>query len=96
MEDRIDMVLSGPKPRRKSVPVNLLNPIPGTPFAHNPVLSNDELRRTVAIFRFLIPDGSIRLARRTGASRRQGRGMLPERSQCRHQRGYAHHLRIFL
>lgn len=53
------------------MPVNLLNPIPGTPYEHNPILTEDELRRVVAIFRFLIPDGNIRLA--------GGRGLLEDK-----------------
>lgn len=79
MEDRIDMVLSIRSLGVKSVPVNLLNPIPGTPFARNPVLTNDELRRTVAVFRFLIPDGSIRLA--------GGRGLLADKGEACFQSG---------
>lgn len=71
MEDRIDMVLTARELGVKSVPVNLLNPIPGTPYEHNPVLTEDELRRVVAIFRFLIPDGNIRLA--------GGRGLLEDK-----------------
>ena len=70
MEDRIDMVLTARELGVKSVPVNLLNPIPGTPYEHNPILTEDELRRVVAIFRFLIPDGNIRLA--------GGRGLLED------------------
>lgn len=71
MEDRIDMVLTARQLGVKSVPVNLLNPIPGTPYEHNPVLTEDELRRVVAIVRFLIPDGNIRLA--------GGRGLLEDK-----------------
>lgn len=71
MEDRIDMVLTARELEVKSVPVNLLNPIPGTPYEHNPILTEDELRRVVAIFRFLIPDGNIRLA--------GGRGLLEDK-----------------
>jgi biotin synthase len=71
MEDRIDMALTARELGVKSVPVNLLNPIPGTPYEHNPVLTEDELRRVVAIFRFLIPDGNIRLA--------GGRGLLEDK-----------------
>lgn len=71
MEDRIDMVLTARELGVKSVPVNLLNPIPGTPYEHNPILAEDELRRVVAIFRFLIPDGNIRLA--------GGRGLLEDK-----------------
>ena len=71
MDDRIDMVWTARALGVKSVPVNLLNPIPGTPYEHNPVLTEDELRRVVAIFRFLIPDGNIRLA--------GGRGLLEDK-----------------
>ncbi len=79
MEDRIDMVLAVRELGVKSVPVNLLNPIPGTPYAHNAILTNDELCRIVAIFRFLIPDGSIRLA--------GGRGLLEDKGKKCFQSG---------
>lgn len=74
MEDRIDMVLAARELGVKSVPVNLLNPIPGTPYEHNRVLSNEELCRIVAIFRFLIPDGNIRLA--------GGRGLVGDKGEA--------------
>lgn len=67
-EDRIDMVLTARELGVKSIPVNFLNPIPGTPYENNVPVSPDEARRCVAIFRFIIPDGSIRLA--------GGRGLL--------------------
>ena len=73
MEDRIDMVLTARELGVKSIPVNLLNPIPGTPYENNRVLTNDELCRIVAIFRFLIPDGMIRLA--------GGRGLLKDKGE---------------
>ncbi|MCI7691892.1 MAG: biotin synthase BioB [Oscillospiraceae bacterium] len=69
-EDRIDMVLEVRELGVKSVPVNVLNPIPNTPFAKNPTISEEEAARTVAISRFLIPDGQIRLA--------GGRGLLSD------------------
>ncbi len=62
MEDRIDMVLTARNLGVKSVPMNLLNPIPGTPYEHHTPLGNEEACRCAAIFRFLIPDASIRLA----------------------------------
>ena len=46
----------------KSVPVNVLNPIKGTPFENNKILSQEEINRTVAIARFILPDAFIRLA----------------------------------
>lgn len=70
MEDRIDMVLAIRQLGVKSIPVNVLNPIPGTPCENNVILSEDQLRHIVAIFRFLIPDGFIRLA--------GGRGLLTD------------------
>ena len=73
MEDRIDLALTLRELGIKSVPVNLLNPIAGTPYAQNEKLSNEELRRIVAIFRFLLPDAFIRLA--------GGRGMLPDKGR---------------
>lgn len=72
-EDRIDMVITARELGVKSNPVNVLNPIPGTPFENNKTLTNDEVRRCVAIFRFIIPDGSIRLA--------GGRGLLGDKGE---------------
>ncbi|MBD5089903.1 MAG: biotin synthase BioB [Clostridiales bacterium] len=75
MEDRVDMVLTARELGVKSIPVNLLNPIPGTPYEKNPIVSNEELCRIVAIFRFIIPDGDIRLA--------GGRGIVGDKGeQC--------------
>ena len=74
MEDRIEMVLTARELGVKSIPVNVLNPIPGTPYEHNRILTNDEVCRCVAIFRFLIPDASIRLA--------GGRGLLGDKGEA--------------
>ena len=68
MEDRVDMAFALRDLGVNSIPVNLLNPIPGTPCEKNRVLFNEELVRIVALFRFIIPDASIRLA--------GGRGLL--------------------
>lgn len=73
MEDRIDMVLTARELGVKSIPVNVLNPIPGTPFANNRILSNDEICQIIGIFRFLIPDGFIRLAGGRGLFADKGR-----------------------
>ncbi|MDO4554084.1 MAG: biotin synthase BioB [Lachnospiraceae bacterium] len=72
MEDRIDMVMTARELGVKSVPVNILNPIPGTPFENNKIIRNDELCRIVAIYRFIIPDGNIRLAGGRGLVGDQG------------------------
>lgn len=79
MEDRIDMVLDIRKLGITSVPVNVLNPIPGTPFARLPKLTEEDLCRIVAIFRFIIPHGAIRLA--------GGRGMMADKGKSAFQSG---------
>lgn len=73
MEDRIDMVLTARGLGVKSIPVNLLNPIPGTPYEKNRVLTKDEFAKIIAVFRFLIPEGAIRLA--------GGRGLLGDKGE---------------
>jgi biotin synthase len=72
-EDRIDMALTIRELGVRSVPVNMLNPIPGTPYGNNPPLTSGDMRRIVAVFRFLIPNASIRLA--------GGRGLLPDKGR---------------
>lgn len=72
-EDRIDMALTLRELGIKSVPVNLLNPIPGTPFEHNKRLNEEDICRVVAVYRFILPDAAIRLAGGRGLLRDKGR-----------------------
>jgi len=75
VEDRIDMVMTIRAMGIRSIPVNMLNPIPGTPLATYPQLTNEDMCRIIAVFRFLVPNASIRLA--------GGRGLLPDKGrQC--------------
>lgn len=61
-EDRIDLALQLRALEVKSVPINFLNPIEGTPLAKQTKITLDEAKRIVAIFRFILPDAHIRLA----------------------------------
>lgn len=74
VEDRIDMALTLRDLGIKSVPVNMLNPIPGTPLAEKKKLSAEDMRRIVAVYRFLLPDAAIRLAGGRGLLEDKGRG----------------------
>lgn len=62
VNDRIDMAFTLRDLNIKSVPLNLLNPIKGTPFENNKILSNEEFCRIVATYRFILKDAMIRLA----------------------------------
>lgn len=62
MEDRIDLALQLRSLKVRSIPINILNPIKGTPLENNTILSNEELCKIVAIFRFINPNSYIRLA----------------------------------
>ena len=61
-EDRIDLALQIREFGVRSIPINVLNPIKGTPVEDNEILSNDETCRIIAIFRFINPDAYIRMA----------------------------------
>lgn len=61
-EDRIDMALSLAELNVDSIPINVLMPIAGTPFEHLASLSEEEILRTIGIFRFINPKSDVRLA----------------------------------
>ncbi len=62
IDDRIEMALELAKLGIKSIPINVLTPIPNTPFESLPPLSEEDVLRAVAIFRFIVPEADIRLA----------------------------------
>lgn len=74
LEDRIDLALSLRELGIHSVPVNMLNPIPGTPYEGNARLSEEDMRRISAVYRFILPGASIRLAGGRGLMEDKGRG----------------------
>lgn len=62
MEQRLDFAFELASLGVDSVPVNILNPIPGTPLENTPLISEEEIIRTAALFRFILPKQSIRFA----------------------------------
>lgn len=78
-EERIDMAFSLKELGVKSVPVNMLNPIPGTPYENNRKLTKEDMQRIVAVYRFILPDASIRLA--------GGRGLMEDKGESCFQSG---------
>ena len=69
-QDRIDLAFELAALEIKSIPINILNPIKGTPLENLPTLKPEEILRTVAIFRYINPTAHIRLA--------AGRKFLPD------------------
>jgi biotin synthase len=61
-EDRCDLALALREIGANVVPINILNPIPGTPFAGNEPLPVLEILKTIACFRFILPRQEIMVA----------------------------------
>lgn len=61
-EDRIDMAFTLQELDVASIPINSLMPIPGTPLADLPRLTENDILRTIALFRYINPTADIRLA----------------------------------
>lgn len=74
IEDRIDMAFSLKDLGIKSIPMNLLNPVKGTPYEGRTPLQGEEFCRIVAVYRFLLPDAFLRLA--------GGRGLLADKGRA--------------
>lgn len=62
MEDRLDMAICLAEVGADSIPINALMPIKGTPLENQPVLTEEEILRTIAFFRYINPTAEIRLA----------------------------------
>lgn len=62
-EDRIDMALSLAELNPKTVPINVLNPIKGTPLeGYEDKITEEEVIRTICIFRIAMPKTILRYA----------------------------------
>lgn len=62
MEDRIDMALTIRELDVQSVPINMLDPVPGTDYGDTPPLGREEVQRIIALYRFILPKTYVRLA----------------------------------
>lgn len=61
-QDRLDMAVSLAELEIESIPINALLPVKGTPLGAVEPLTEDEIIRTVAMFRFINPRAYIRMA----------------------------------
>ncbi len=75
-EDRCDLAFELKAIGANVVPVNILNPIPGTPFANNEPLSVMEILKTIACFRFILPRQEIMIAGGRTVNLRDAQSMI--------------------
>ncbi len=61
-EDRVDFAIMLRDMGVDSVPLNILNPIKGTPLEDTPLISEEEIVRCAAVWRMLLPKQVIRFA----------------------------------
>lgn len=62
MEQRAEFAVQLASLRPHEVPLNFLNPRPGTPFADVPVMETNEALKTIAAFRLALPKTILRFA----------------------------------
>ncbi|APC08327.1 biotin synthase BioB [Neomoorella thermoacetica] len=77
LSQRLEMALAIRELGALSVPLNILNPIPGTPLAGRKPLPPAEILKTIALFRLVLPTAVLRLCggRETGLGERQVEAM---------------------
>jgi biotin synthase len=75
-EDRCDLAFSLKEIGANVVPINILNPIKGTPFENNPPLPPMEILKTIACFRFILPRQEIMIAGGRTVSLRDMQSMI--------------------
>lgn len=62
MRQRLELAREAREAGATSIPLNLLNPIPGTPLEGTPLLGEEEIIRSAALMRLVAPDCAIRFA----------------------------------
>ncbi len=76
MEDRIKMAFEIKELGIKSVPINILNPVKGTPLENSEIIDSLEALKIFSVYRFILPDASIRYAGgRTSLGEYQSKGL---------------------
>jgi biotin synthase len=75
-EDRCELAFSLKEAGANIVPINILNPIPGTPMGERPPLAPLEILKTIACFRFILPKQEIMIAGGRTVNLRDAQSMI--------------------
>jgi biotin synthase len=75
-EDRCDLAFALKDIGANVVPLNILNPIPGTPFANHEPLPVMEILKTIACFRYILPRQEIMIAGGRTVNLRDAQSMI--------------------
>jgi biotin synthase len=75
-EDRCELAFALKEIGASVVPLNILNPIKGTPFENNPQLPVLEILKTIACFRFILPRQEIMIAGGRTVNLRDAQSMI--------------------
>lgn len=78
-DDRLDLAFELKNLGVNSIPINILNPISGTPLQGCKPLAKEEIERIMAIFRFIHPSAVLRMA--------GGRGLLKDKGMSVYKSG---------
>jgi len=60
--DRVKLAFDLRTVHPESIPINVLSPIKGTPLENEKSLGKEEILRTIAVFRFILPSSTLRMA----------------------------------
>ena len=82
IDDRVDLAFSLRALEVESIPLNFLDPRPGTPMAEQPRPTAEDCLRTLAMMRFVNPDSDLRIAggREKALGPKQGLALYPANS----------------
>lgn len=75
MRQRLELAAETREAGACSIPINILNPIKGTALENQPLIGEDEIARSIALFRMIAPKAYIRFA--------GGRMRLSDKAQMR-------------
>jgi biotin synthase len=75
-EDRCDLAFALREIGANVVPLNILNPVKGTPYENNPPLPVMEILKTIACFRFILPRREIMIAGGRTINLREAQSMI--------------------